>query len=438
VPATYAFSGTAGPGGGTIVYDFFKYYSNGGFYIIVTDVSQFQSRVLLSRLSSVWNQNPIQSDDFATISVRVHSRALQNISALASGYVRDWDGAAWDNMMTTSNPAPHFYDVLTGYLGASPLPAAIVDSDEIVDWRAACIALDYTCNAIMEGKSYADALKIIASCGYAQLRHNETWGVMRDYDRSAETPVQVFTPLNMNAFSFAKAFADQPSGIMASFVNADIDYVTDAVPVYDDPDNPDGSNLEAITYEGLVEEADVAQHAAYDLLQAKLRMTFWTGQTDWESLVCARGSLVGVEHDMLSARSGAARISEVTIVGGMVTGLVLQGTVPVAGEDAWWNPSAAWSNYASAWFAARTGIAIRLKGGAGVLTKEISGASDYDSVVTFATPFADPGASLDTDCVCAIGPLGTEYKRMIVFAVAPDEQLGAKVTFVDEAPELFA
>lgn len=437
-PSSYILSAAAGSAS-SAVYDFFKYYTDSsGLFSTVTDPSVALSRVVISRLSSVWNSNPIQSDDFATVSVRVHSRALDQVSVLASGYVRDWDGTAWENITTTSNPAPHFYDILTGTLGAAPLPASMVNSAELVAWRTACISLSYTCNAVIEGKSYQDALNLVASSGYARLRHNELWGVFLDFDRSAQTPIQVFTPRNMSGFQWTKAFAKLPSGIRAGFINSDLDYVSDEVIVYDDPDNPDGSNLEQITYDGLVSQADVAARAAFDLKQADLRLTFYSGQVDWESLVCGRGDLIGVQHDILNSNAGFARITGVTIVAGFVTGLTLEGTVPVASDDAWTSESSAWSNYSSAWMTARTGIAIRLKGGNGILTKQITGSNPTTSV-TFSTPFVDPGSSLlDVDCLCAVGPLGSEYKRLIVYGIAPDDALGAKITFVDEAPELFA
>lgn len=422
------------------VFDLFKYQTGAsGNAFIVTDASVYQSQVVISRASSVWNSNPIQSDAFATISVRVHSRSLDQVSVLASGYVRDWDGTAWENITTTSNPAPHFYDILTGTLGATPLPTVMVNSAELVAWRAACIANGYTCNAVIEGKTYQDGLNLIASSGYARLRHNETWGVFLDFDRSAETPIQVFTPRNTSGFQWTKAFAKLPSGIRAGFIDSSLDYVQNEVIVYADPDNPDGSNLEQITYDGLVAQADVQSRAVFDLLQAELRLTFYNLTADWESLVCTRGDLVAIQHDTLNSNAGFARITGVTIVAGFVTGLTLEGTVPVETVDAWSNASSAWSSYSSAWSAGRTGIAIRLLNGNGILTQEITGTSDEVTVVTFATPFADPGRDhLDVDCLCAVGPLGSEYKRMIVYGIAPDQNMGAKITFVDEAPELFA
>lgn len=442
-PANYYFTAVGSQGVGltttTTVYDFFKYTSNSGFYVTPFDPGQFHHRIIIPRLSSVWNENPIQSEDFATVSIRVHSRALEQVSVLASGYVRDWDGSAWAHITTTSNPAAHFYDVLTGVMGATPLDAAMVDSAGLVAWRTACDSLGYTCDAVLEGKSYEDALNLIASCGYARLRHNEQWGVFRDKDRSADTPVQIFTPRNMNGFSFTKAFARRPTGIRASFVNADLDYAQDEVIVYDDPDNPDGSQLEQITYDGLVDSADVEARAEFDLIQSDKRLTFYSGTADWEALVCTRGDLVGVQYDVIADKAGFARIVEVLTSGSNVTGLRLEGTVPVPTADAWSDTASAWSDYDDAWSLARTGVAIRLKGGNGILTKEITGASDEVSTVSFATPFTDPGTSqLDVDCLCAVGPLGSEYRRLIVSGIQPEDDLSAKITFVDEAPELWA
>ena len=45
--------------------------------------------------------------------------------------------------------------------------------------------------------------------------------------------------------------------------------------------------------------------------------------------------------------------------------------------------------------------------------------------------------ALAADCWLSAGVLGQEYKRAIVTAIAPNAQMGATLTAVDEAPSLF-
>lgn len=441
--ATYVYSQVSGAGGAA-VYDFFRFYTYPATSTLTTPLSgAVGGMIAMSRVSSVWNENPIQSDDFAWIALRIHARAASQISVLAKGYTRDWDGSAWATQMVTSNPAPHFYEVLTGALGGSPVDASIVNSSEIVAWRTACIANNYTINAVIEGKTYLDVLNLIASSGYARVRHNERWGVFRDKDRSADVPVQIFSARNMRNFAWTRAFLKRPTGIRAQFADADNDYNDSEIIVYDNPLAPDGSDLAQFRYDGLTDEDDVEARATFDLLQSRLRYTFYRGEADIESLVCERGDLVGVQHDILMKQAGFAYIVSVTTsnglrTGGNVTGLVLEGTIPNAANPMWSDPDDMWSDFDDMWRDGRHGIAIRYRNGNGSVIKEITNTDSETSVIAFSTPFSDPGVSfIDAGTMIVSGPLGSEYKRLIVFGVNPQADLTAQLTFVDEAPALF-
>lgn len=433
-PATYNYNSN--------LVDLFLYEASGPNNIIFETISGVYDTTVVSRTASVWLQNPIQSGDFSTISVRVTGRALGQVSVKASGYTQDWDGTGWNTVTTTSNPAPHFRDVLGGILGGSPLPAALIDDAGLVAWRAACASLGYNCNAVVEGKTYIDVLNLIASTGYAALRSSELWGVIRDRDRSAESPVQIFTPRNMQGFTWTKAFTKLPTGFRVSYINsAEGLYNTDEIIIFADDVNQDATKLESISYDGLVTSSEVTARALYDLGQGKARLTFYTGTADIESLVCQRGDLVGVQHDILASKAGFARVKSVQFAGALVTGLTFEGTVTVDNEAGLFSAAHLFTTPHIFTLGSRTGVAIRLLGGGGVLVKEIvssTGSNGEITAVTFTNPFADPGTSLlDSDCLCAVGPLGTEYKRLLVYDWVPNSDMTVKITFQDEAPELW-
>jgi hypothetical protein len=424
---------------GGSVKDFFNYYLSSGSYRIPQDPAPVHDRLVLTRVSSIWNDNPVQSTEFATMSIRVHSRSLQRFSILASGYVKDWDGTGWNTYTTTSNPAPQLRDAMAGPLCTYPIPASIILDDELADWRQECIDQGYTVNAVIEGKTQADVMTMIAAAGYARVRHNEKWGVFVDRDTSADTPAQIFSPRNMTNFQWTRAFAVNPSGIRANFVDASDNYNTAGeLIVYADPSAADANRLSQVSYDGLVYPADIEKRAGYDLKQPKFRFAFYQGEIAIESIKTQRGDLVGVQHDTITRRAGAARIVEVVIAGGNVTGLILDGTVPVATYAG----ISATAHLADVPHLAdlghKTGIAIRLKQDAGLLVKEITATENGNVTdVEFVTPFADPGAELAADCLASVGPLGTEYRRMKIFGVEPGRDLQATVTFVDEAPEIW-
>ena len=426
------------------VHDPFTYYLDGSNVARIYGASSsFVDTVQGPRVSSIWNEPPVPDPTaFSVIAVRVRDRSVNELGVQASGYVYDWDGAKWGTLTTSSNPATVLHEVLTGSLGSSPLPDSVVDNDSLVDWRTHCVTNSYECNAVIEGRKYFDIANMICGTGYARLFHNEKWGVFLDKDRSAESPIQIFTPRNMKDFKWTKVFTKLPSGIRASFVSANLNYQNDEAIVYSDNTNQDIAYVEQITYDGLVTAAEVEARAAFDLAQLEKRMTFYSGTVDMESLVCQRGDLVGVQHDTLSEQAGFSLIKQVELSGRLISGLTLDGTVPVVQSAGLFAATNIYNkNFFD--FGAKTGIAIRQKNGGAILIKELSSSSsdtETDTTeVTFATPFADPGASYLTEgCLCTTGLLGSEYRRLLVQSITPNEDMTAAISFVDEAPELWA
>ena len=212
--------------------------------------------------------------------------------------------------------------------------------------------------------------------------------------------------------------------------------------------------LEQIAYDGLVNATDnetvtgtgVVTRATFDLLQAKLRMTFYKGKADIESIVCQRLDLVAVQNDILDSYAGAARIQSVQRNGGNILGVTLDGTVRVNTQPGIFSQAHLIAPPVDLFFdlGGKTGLCIRLKGGNGVATNQVTAGNGDETALTFVTPFADPGIDvagnlmIDAGCLVTAGRLGTEYRRLKVSSVKPASDLTADLTFVDEAPGLFA
>ncbi|MCH8284624.1 MAG: hypothetical protein IIC20_08610, partial [Chloroflexi bacterium] len=160
VSSTYFYNGS--------IKDFFAWRESGGHNVIAETRANIIDTVHLVRSVSIWNEAPVQSKGFALVAVRAVNRRIDQLSILASGYVRDWDGSAWTNWVTTSNPAPHFNDVLTGDLNLDPLPPALIDTTSLTDWRTASTSLDYTCDHIAEGSRVSDVLDVLGGTGFAR------------------------------------------------------------------------------------------------------------------------------------------------------------------------------------------------------------------------------------------------------------------------------
>ena len=348
----------------------------------------------------------------ALVAVRARNRALDRVSCVAGGYVRDWDGTAWRNWVVTSNPAPHFRDVMAGWQNLDPVPLPIIDDAGLLSWRSACTTLGYQVNALIEDATVDDVLRIVASCGYAKPYQSEIWGVIRDYDRSAEAPVQIFTPRNSRNFQWTKAFARLPDGLRINFRDATRDFDSHQITVFRPGVSNDSSRLEQVTIEGLVQEAEVTARANYDLDTLKLRSIFYTLEAPAEAIICRRGDLVGVQHDALEIYSGSARVIDMAFDGsGNITTLKLDGAVPVrtnatdvlGSADILAEPDIL--NLGQ-----KSGAMIRRAGS--ITVHALAGATGETDTLTFASAISPTGISIGT--LVSVGPLASEVRRLIV------------------------
>jgi hypothetical protein len=385
--------------------------------------------VVLLRSVSVWNEPPLPQPGLATIAIRARNRALDRVSCLAGGWVRDWDGTDWRDWVVTSNPAPHLRDIYAGWLNLDPVPQGVVDTPTLLDWRTYCTARGLEVNALIEDATVDDAARIVAACGYAKPYQSEVWGVVRDYDRSAEVPVQIFTPRNTRDFQWTKAFARLPEGFRVNFRDASRDYEMHQITIFRPGVSSDTGRLEQVTYEGLTTEAEVRARALYDLAQLEQRSVFYSQKAPAEAIVCRRGSLIGVQHDSLELQSGAARVSDISFDGsGDITAIQLDSTVPVRITTDLLSVSDLFAVPDLLALGARTGAMIRRAGGATV--HELAGADGDTDTLTFAAPIDPDGIGIGT--LVAVGPLNREVRRLIVSDIAPEEDLTATITAVDE------
>lgn len=385
--------------------------------------------VVLLRSVSIWNEHPLPQPGLATVAVRARNRALDRVSCVAGGWVRDHDGTDWRDWVVTSNPAPHLRDIYAGWLNLDPVPPGIIDTPTLLTWRSYCDARGLQVNALIEDATVDDAARIVAACGYAKPYQSEIWGVVRDYDRSAETPVQVFTPRNMRGFQWTKAFPRLPDGFRVNFRDATRDYEMHQITVFRPGISADTGRLEQVTYEGLVTEAEARARAEYDLAQLDARGVFFSWDSPAEAIICRRGDLVGVQHDSLEVQSGSGRVINITYdSAGDIIGIVLDGAVPVrATDDLLATPDILAAPDLLA-LGALTGAVIRRAGGATV--HELDGPDGDSEALTFSAPIDPTGVEIGT--LVAVGPLNREIRRLIVSDMQGDADLTFAITTVDE------
>jgi hypothetical protein len=408
------------------VYDLFGYF--GSPPAIPFARSNLTDTLAVQRSVSIWNQSPVRGNDFALIAVRARNQTVDRLSVEAGGWVLDWDGTGWNDWVVTSNPAPHYRDVLIGRQNADPLPLANLDDAGLVEWRAACATAGFTCDAMVTDTSAGEAMQVIAACGYARPYMSDRWGVVRDYDRSAEPPVQLFTPRNTSNFRWSKAFKELPDGLRVTFDDATQDYQPRQISVFRPGLSEDSGRMEQVRYEGVTTEAAAIDRALYDLAQLEKRATLFSVDVSHDALVCRRGSLVGLVHDAVARNGGFARVMD-----GGTDGVTLDARVMCSNEPDVYGVTDVYAVPDVYLLGLTTSAIIRYPTG-DVVVAALDNATGETDILSFAAPVTTvpPGTLIATAVTVQ------EFRRMIVFGITYRDDLQSTLTLVDEAPEIFA
>lgn len=396
-------------------------------------------RVTLVRCVNIRYQQPINEKNLALIYITAKNREVDETSVVASGYVRDYDGTKWGSMITTSNPAPHFRNILTGSLNSDPLPEVMLWEQSLIEWRQFCIDEDLTCDLILEGGSIFEILRIIASCGFASPYQSEIWGVIIDKDRSDEPPEQTFTPRNSNNYSVRKMFNRLAAGLRPNYKDQDYEYTGKQIIVYADDANSSDALTEQVEYLGIVKRSKIERRAKIDLRQARMRAALHSFNTNIASLAIRRGSLIAVANDVIMQyQNQSARITSVTLGGsGFVTEITIDSPVTIYDEADLYDVSDFYLTDDVYLIGMISGIAIR--NSLGVLTRHrVDMVTGETSTITLLEPIEIDPDKYKPGNLVIVGTIEREYRRLIVTDIQYTEKKIATITAVDEAPEIWS
>ncbi|OAO02720.1 phage head spike fiber domain-containing protein [Roseovarius indicus] len=404
-------------------------YQGGGAPRIYQTRKGLSDKLYMIRSSSVWNDSPAPLGHMALLAVKARNVNLDPTSLLASGLVPDWDGSAWTGWHVTSNPAPHMRYIYGSTLNAMPVPERIIDDDGLVRFRRHCASMGYTVNAVLQDTSMIEAAKICAAAGYGRPYHSDIWGVVYDYDRSSEDPVQIFSQVNMANFSTAIGEPERPDALRITFRDKDREYEARQI-----VHPPSGGVTEQVTYEGPVVESDVRARADYDLDVLRYRTNFHSWDASAMAIKCRRGSLVGVSVDFLLKWSGAGWITGIEYdASGDVTAITLDNEPELLGGDDWADLDTFADDFDLGRIGEKSGAVLKRAGGV-VTTHELSSTSEGARLV-FASPVT-PNGLAEGDHV-TVGDLGNEIRRLIVLDMTPRDRLNWTITAVAEADEVW-
>jgi hypothetical protein len=333
---------------------------------------------------------------------------VDTVNCIAQSILPVWDGASFSEV-ATSNPAWAYLDAACGIATERALDRNTrFFLDELKAWADDCTAAgrEFNCEvASTYGRTTVfELMREIAAVGRASFSMRDgKYTVVRDL--AGQAPVQVFSPRNSWGFSVEKAFQQVPHALRLRFTNAQAGYTLDERLVYDDGyDVNNATRFESLELRGITDPDQAWKEARYHLAVARLRSDVYTLNADIENLVCQRGDLVRVGHDVISAGLAYGRIKA---VGGTV--LTLDELVTME----------ALHIYA---------VRIRKSDGTVVVKTLITDVGQQQNV---AMTSAEAGVAAGD--LFVFGELDTETIAAKVLKIEPGADLTARLTLVPEA-----
>lgn len=383
------------------------------------DDSTIFDTVNWSALRSIRNEQPINKTGLALVALRIKATdqlngAVDQFNCIAHSILPDWDGAAWTEN-TTSNPASIYRNILQGSANAKPLADARVDLPGLAGWHEGCADAGREFNGVFDGKvSLLDALQQVSSCGRAfPTLVDGKWGVVQDIAQSV--PVQHFTPRNSWGFRGEKSFAELPKALRIRFLNREKGWLPDERIVFDDGYDADnvGDDYETIELPGVTLSEQAWKEGRYHIATARLRPEVFSFMADFEHIVCTRGDLIRLNHDVPLIGLGSQRVKAVTVLAGMALGIELDG--PVLMEEG--------TDYC---------VRVRRANGESFL-QTVETVAGENTELTF-TDTVDEADAPEAGDLALFGVVDSESIELIIKEIVPSNDLTARLVCVPASP----
>lgn len=386
---------------------------------VTADGAGTQDQVYWSMLRTLQAGTPVQKGGLCHVAMRIKATdqlngTVDQFNCVAESILPDWTGTTWTSR-PTSNPAAVYRDILQGSANARPLADARLDLATLQAFSVRCAATGFEFNQVVDYRTTVFELaRDVLAAGRASFALKDgTYSVVEDLAQT--TPVQHFTPRNSWGYRGSKTFVDLPHALKVRFVNPEKDWQQDKLFVYADGySSANATKFETLDVPGVTSATQAWKLGRYHLAVAELRPETHKLWTDVENLVCTRGDLVRVVHDVPQFGAGFGRIKSLALDGGgNATGFTMDDTLTMT----------AGTNYA---------VRFRKADGSS-LVQQITTVAGEQSAFTFtaAIPSATKPAVGD---LCLLGVLGQESVELLVNGIDPGPDLTAKLTLVDAAP----
>ena len=358
--------------------------------------------------------------NLSMISMRIRATnqlngVIDELNVMAKSYLQTYNGATWVEAKS-NNPAWCFASVLTDAANEKAVSTARLDADGLKSWGDWCTSNGFYFNkSIAEKTTVFALLKEIASAGRASFyMKDDLYSVIRDIGQSV--PIQHITPRNSWNYAGTKIFNEGIHAARVSFINEQNEFLQDERLVYADGYSlPNATKIEALAFGGVTDPEQVFKLARYHIAQLLLRPEVHTVMMDIENLVCSRGDLVAMVHDVPKFGLGQARITVLNMSGSDMTGVDFDDVFTMESPP---------EIYA---------VRMRKKDGVSLLVNIDTAVGDNYSVV-FSSAILSGNPMPEVGDIIMFAEQVSSTVPMIVKAIEPAADLTASVSFVDAAP----
>lgn len=309
-----------------------------------------------------------------------------------------------------------------------------MDLPSLKAWAAHCDIHGFTVKGMLDRAiTQGDLIKMVLAAGRGSFAMKDSkYSVIYDGDQDPEDPTQTFSPANSENFSGSRVFIELPHALRVKFQNPEMNWQEDEIYVLDDgyqlngrdargnlaPHLPEATRFETLTVPYATIPRALWKIGRYHIAQAKFRPNIYNWKTDVENLICTRGDLVWMNHDVVKWGKGFGLISDTVTNGGFVQ--QIETAEPFLVE-----PGIGYS------------VRIRTQNNQSVTSLIQPLSPGYHTTMILVTPI--PQANAQTGDLYLLGDTSVATRKLLITKIKPGADLTAEIMAVewDERMETF-
>lgn len=250
---------------------------------------------------------------------------LQTLSCLVRQKIRVYDAASgtWSAPQFNLNPAWVAYWLITESDALSKrIPEARIDLDSFVSFAQFCSQHGFETRDCQDADTTAgELLRKILSNALASIGQRDGKYCVVFEPTGFQQHRMTFSPTEMTSFSESRLFVVPPHALRIQFKNPDADWQEDELVVVRDgfsyrgqdargneSTQPPATTFQVIRLEQAIRPSHAWMIGRYHLAQSVFRQANYTWGTDIAGVICTRGDVVEVMHDVAETWVGGGRV----------------------------------------------------------------------------------------------------------------------------------